>query len=138
MSRNKVILLICVIVLLYLFLPTTGSLGLFRAYMIAILPYVLVLIIVWLLVTINLLKKAMYRLSGEITERNTLSVAKLLGMTFDVKRFIGEQNIIELYKRVNFSSSISLSTKNLMYENMKKKHINGPPPSQGKKRANSK
>ena len=132
MSRNKVVLLVAVLLVIYLTLPSAGIPGVIKAYMLAVAPYILIFIVVWLFVTINLLKKAMTRLNGDITDRNTLSVAKLMRMTFDVKRFMGEGNIIELYKQVNFSKNVSLANKTALYEALKRKRISVPPPSAGK------
>lgn len=136
MSRNKVVLLIAALAILYLTLPSTGTGGLVKYYMVTIIPYILIFLIVWLLVTINLLKKAMIRLSGDITDRNTLAVAKLLRMTFDVKRFMGEGNLVDLYKRVNFSKYVSMENKTLFYEALKRKRVEVPPPSTGKGASN--
>lgn len=132
MSRNKGVLTFVALAILYIILPEQGTGGLIKAYMLAIIPYLLLMIIIWLFVTINLLRKAISRLSATITDRNTLAVAKLLRMTFDVKRFIGEQNLIALYKRVNFSKSPSVSSKTALYDAMKRKRIDIPPPSSGK------
>ncbi|MEG0663364.1 MAG: hypothetical protein RR472_08800, partial [Anaerovoracaceae bacterium] len=132
MSRNKIVLLLAAGMILYLLLPSTGTGGLIRAYMLALLPYLLILIIVWLLITINLLRKAMSRLAKDLTDRNTLAVAKLLRMSFDVKRFMGETNLINLYKQANFSRNVSLSSKQALYDALQRKRINVPLPSTGK------
>ncbi len=132
MSRNKVVLLVAALLMIYFTLPNSGTAGLVKEYMVTITPYILIFIIVWLLVTINLLKKAMKRLSGDITDRNTLAVAKLLRMTFDVKRFMGEGNLVDLYKRVNFTKHVSFENKKMFYEALKRKRIDAPPPSTGK------
>lgn len=137
MSRNKVVLLVAFLLIIYFALPSTGTGGLIKAYMVAIAPYVLIFIVVWLFVTINLLRKAMTRLANDITDRNTLAVAKLMRMTFDVKRFMGEQNIIGLYKQVNFSRYVSLASKTALYEALRRKRIDVPPPSTGKSASDS-
>ena len=50
MSRNKFVLGLAAIIIFYLLLPDSGFLGLIKAYMLAILPYALIFIIIWLLI----------------------------------------------------------------------------------------
>lgn len=137
MSRNKVILLIVGLVALYLLLPKTGVGGIIKANMIAIAPYVLLFIIIWLLVTINMLKRAMKKLNEEINDANALSVSKMMNITFDVKRFMGEGNLIDLYNRANIATNVSFHTKELLYNSMRRKRIKVPVPSSGKKDASA-
>lgn len=132
MSRNKVILILVLLVALYLLLPNSGVPGTIKANMIAIAPYVLLFIIVWLLVTINLFKRALTKLNENICEENAINAAKLMNITFDVKRFIGAENLVNLYNRVNISTHITLGTKQLLYDSMKRKRLDVPLPATGK------
>jgi len=133
MSRNKVILLIAVLVMVYMVLPNDGVYGIIKMNMIAIAPYIMIGIIVYLLITINLLKRRLYQLSNEISEENTVRVTRLLRMSFDVKRMVGTVNLVNVYKRVNTSRYVSIAAKNDMYEVLRRKRIDVPLPSGGKK-----
>lgn len=129
MSRNKVILLLGALVLLYLALPNEGIYLTVKTYMLAVAPYAMLTVILYLLISINLLKKALYRLSAEVSEENVLSVTRFLKITFDVKRMIGTVNLIDIYKRVNGTKKISYETKNQLYEVLKRKRIEIPLPT---------
>lgn len=131
MSRNKVVLLIAALVVIYLVLPAYGTGGLIRLYMITIAPYVLIFIIVYLIITINILKKSLNRLQSDISTDNVLAVSRMLRITFDVKRIMGAQNLIDLYKRVNFTKAVSFAAKESLYYALKRKRLDVPLPSDG-------
>jgi len=137
MSRNKTILLIVALVALYVLLPTSGVAGIIKANMQALAPYVLLFIIVYLLVTINMLKRALTKLNNKINDANTINVSKLMNITFDIKRFMGEGNMIELYNRVNFAKNVSVHAKTLFYKSMKKKRMSVPVPATNKSETGS-
>ena len=132
MSRNKVILLLVTVIALFFLLPNSGIGGTIKANMINIAPYVLLFIIVWLLVTINMLKSTMTKLNRDICEEHALQMAKRMNITFDVKRFMGADNLIDLYNRVNRSRQVSSHTKSLLYDAMKRKKLHVPLPGMGK------
>ena len=132
MSRNKTVLLIAALVILYVVLPEHGTGGLIKAYMITVAPYILLFVILYLIITINILKRGLNCLQSDICTDNALAVARMLRITFDVKRIMGAGNLIELYKRVNFSTSVSMEAKESLYNAMKRKRLDVPPPSQGK------
>lgn len=132
MSRNKVVLLIAALVVIYLVLPPDGTGGLIRMYMITIAPYVLIFIIVYLIITINILKRSLNRLQNNICTDNVMAVSRMLRITFDVKRIMGAQNLIDLYKRVNFSKAVSFTAKESLYNALKRKRLDVPLPSDGK------
>ncbi|MEG0829573.1 MAG: hypothetical protein RSD88_03180 [Anaerovoracaceae bacterium] len=132
MSRNKIVLLVCALVVIYLLLPSEGAGGIIKANMLAILPYVVLLLIIYLVITINVLKWGMQKLSRDITDEQVVYVAKVMRITFDVKRIMGSANLIELYKRVNFSRFVSFHSKELLYNAIRRKKVDVPPPSDGK------
>lgn len=132
MSRNKVILLILCLIIIVLALPETGTAGIIRHNMIALAPYIMILLIIYLFITINMVRKALYRLNDNITTENTITLAKRMGITFDVKRMMGPENLQNIYKRVNFSKQVSMDAKQALYDALKRKRLDIPPPAEGK------
>ncbi|MDO4546182.1 MAG: hypothetical protein Q4C25_08490 [Bacillota bacterium] len=128
MSRNKVILLIILLVGLYLLLPNEGIYHTIKANVIAILPYIMLAIIIYLVITINVLKRAWKKLDANINDDNIISFAKIMNISFDVKRMLGPTNLIDLYRKVNFSPNASMKAKELLYKAMRKKRLDVPPP----------
>lgn len=131
MSRNKAILIIFVLVMAYIFTPTDGVWYIVKHNVILALPYVLVFVIVYLIITINVLKRRWRKLDGELSDENVINFAKMMNITFDVKRMLGPTNLIDLYNKVNFSPEISLHAKKLLYEAMRRKRLDVPVPGQG-------
>lgn len=129
MSRNKTIVLIICLVIIWWALPETGTAGIIRYNMLAIAPYLAILLIGYLFVTINMVRKALYRLNDDMTSENVLLLAARMGRTFDVKRMIGPENLTNIYQKVNFSKKVSPAAKKALYEALKRKKLDVPPPS---------
>ena len=134
MSRNRaIVLILCIAVILWA-LPKTGIAGSIRANILALLPYLAIVLIVYLFATINIVRKALYRLNDNVTTENTLILAKRMGITFDVKRMLGPENLTNVYQKVNISRKVSIDAKQALYDAMKRKKLDIPLPSEGKKK----
>ncbi len=131
MSRNKVIFFILILVIAFFVLPDSGIYGTLKANLLSALPFVMMGIIIYLIVTINLLKRAWRKLDAEPNDENTIKFAQMMNITFDVKRMLGPTNLIELYRKVNFSPRVSFKAKRLLYDAMKRKRLDVPPPGEG-------
>lgn len=132
MSRNKFILLFGTIVLLYFVLPNEGVGLLVKANMMAAAPYIMAFVIIYLVITINVLKRSLKKLDAQLSDETVINAAKILNITFDVKRMMGPENLQAMYNRVNFSRSVSLHAKTVLYDALRKKRLDVPPPSAGK------
>lgn len=128
MSRNKAILLIVLLVVLYLLLPNEGIYHVIKINVIAILPYLMLGIIIYLVITINVLKRAWKKVDANVNDENVINFAKIMNISFDVKRMLGSANLIDLYRKVNFSPNASMKAKELLYKAMRKKRLDVPPP----------
>ena len=111
MSRNKVILILAVLAMAYVLTPATGTWYIVKHNIIMALPYVLLLVIIYLVVTINMLKHRWKKPDSSLTDENVMEFAKMINITFDVKRMLGSSNLIDLYNKVNFSTRVSLHAK---------------------------
>lgn len=130
MSRNKFILLIIILAGLYYFLPDEGIYRVIKVNAVAVLPYILVCLIIYLVITINFLKRAWKKLDSRLTDENVVNFSKIMNISFDVVRMLGESNLIALYNKVNFASSVSMNSKRLLYEAMRRKRLDVAPPGQ--------
>lgn len=131
MSRNKLILFIIILVMIYLILPDSGIYDSIKANMLAVLPFIMIGVIIYLVITINVLKRAWKKLDAVPNDENTINFAKIMNITFDVKRMLGPANLMDLYRKVNFSSGVSLHAKDLLYQAMRRKRLDVPPPGKG-------
>jgi len=123
MSRNKFILIIIILAGLYFILPDGGIYHVIKINTVAVLPYILVCLIIYLVFTINLLKHAWKKLDSQLTDENVINFSKLLNISFDVVRILGAGNLIALYNKVNFSTKVSPNSKQLLYEAMRRKRL---------------
>lgn len=130
MSRNKFILLIIFLAVLYFLLPDDGIYHKIKVNTVAVLPYIMICVIIYLFITIAVLKKAWRRLDGQTNDQNASDFAKIMNITFDVVRILGGENLIALYNKVNFSSSVSLHSKQLLYDAMRRKRLDVALPGQ--------
>lgn len=112
-------------------MPDTGIYASIKANLMIALPFIMINVIIYLVITINVLKKAWKKLDAEPNDENTINFAKIMNITFDVKRMMGPANLIDLYNKVNFSSNVSMRAKELLYQAMKRKRLDVPPPGQG-------
>jgi hypothetical protein len=133
MSRNKFILLAVIFVGVYYALPNEGVFRAVKVNAIAVLPYLMLCLIIYLFTTITLLKRAWKRLDGELSDENTVRFAKIMNVSFDVVRMLGEPNLIALYNKVNLSKSVSSHSKQLLYAAMRRKRLDVAPPGQTSK-----
>lgn len=131
MSRNKVILILCILAMAYVLTPTTGNWYIIKHNVLMALPYVMILVIIYLIITINVLKRYWKKLDANLTDENVINFAKMMNITFDVKRMLKPSNLIDLYNKANFSTQISLHAKELLYEAMRRKRLDVPLPGEG-------
>ena len=132
MSRNKFILLFGAFILLYFALPSDGIGSVIKANMIAVAPYIMVFVIIYLVITIYMLNRSLKKMDAELGDETVINTAKIMNVTFDVKRMMGPANLQALYNRVNVSCEVSLHAKRLFYESLRRKRLDVPPPSAGK------
>ncbi|MCI9598254.1 MAG: hypothetical protein HFE75_13340 [Firmicutes bacterium] len=131
MSRNKWILLMIVLAGVYFALPNEGVYRIIKMNARMVLPYIMITVIIYLIFTINLLKRAWRKVDAHVNDENTVNFAKLMNITFDVKRMLGPTHLINLYNKINFSSHVSPRSKELLYDAMRRKRLDVPPPGQG-------
>ena len=115
----------------YVLTPTTGNWYIIKHNVLMALPYVMILVIIYLIITINVLKRYWKKLDANLTDENVINFAKMMNITFDVKRMLKPSNLIDLYNKVNFSTQISLHAKELLYEAMRRKRLDVPLPGEG-------
>jgi hypothetical protein len=130
MSRNKFILLFVILAALYYTLPNTGVYHTIKVNTVASLPYLMLCFIAYLLITITLLKRAWKRLDNQPTDEHTVAFAKIMNLSFDVVRILGEPNLIALYNKINFTKSVSTHAKQLLYTALRRKRLDVSPPGQ--------
>ncbi|MBR0599349.1 hypothetical protein [Sinanaerobacter chloroacetimidivorans] len=130
MSRNKFILLVIILAGLYYFSPDDGLSRMIKVNAVAVLPYILIGLILYLAITIHLLKRAWKKLDSELTDENVVSFSKMMNISFDVVRMLGGSNLLSLYNKVNFADSVSVNSKKLLYEAMRRKRLDVAPPGQ--------
>ena len=131
MSRNKAILIIFMLVMAYIFTPSDGVWYIVKHNVLMALPYVLVFVIIYLIVTINVLKRRWRALDMNLSDEKVIDFAKMMNISFDVKRMLGPTNLIDLYNKVNFSPRVSLHAKQILYEAMRRKRLDVPVPGEG-------
>lgn len=131
MSRNKLILLILLLAVIYFIMPNEGIYGVIKINFRNLLPYIMIGIIIYLIITINVLKRAWKKLDQNVNDDNVINFVKIMNITFDVKRMLGPANLIDLYNKVNFSKRVSMRAKQLMYEAIRRKRLDVPRPGEG-------
>ena len=62
--------------------------------MLAVLPFLMMGVIIYLVITINVLKRAWKKLDAAPSDETTINFAKIMNITFDVKRMLGPANLI--------------------------------------------
>ena len=122
MSRNKFILLFAILVIIYLVMPSEGIYGSIKANVILALPF---------LTTVIVMRRAWRKLDNNVIDDNVIAFAKIMNISFDVKRMMGVNNLLDLYTKVNFSRHASMKAKELLYQAMRRKRLDVPPPGQG-------
>lgn len=128
MSRNKALLLILLIAAIFFLLPDTPEGRYAKELMIRLASYLLVVILVYLIITINVLKRAFRRVFDEANDENTLRAAKMLRITFDVKRCFGAGTLKAVYAHANESRNVGLPAKTALYEAIRRKRVEIPLP----------
>ena len=123
MSRNKFILLFAILVIIYLVMPSEGIYGSIKANVILALPFLMIGVIIYLF--------AWRKLDNNVIDDNVIAFAKIMNISFDVKRMMGVNNLLDLYTKVNFSRHASMKAKELLYQAMRRKRLDVPPPGQG-------
>lgn len=132
MSRNKGILFILLFIAMYFLIPSTPD-GLFaKTMLIRIFTYLMIVLLVYAIISLNLLKGAMKKLAAEVSDENVAKAVRLLRYTFDAKRMFGVATFQSLYNQVNASKRITTKSKEDFYQAMLRKKVNVPLPSKGK------
>jgi len=131
MSRNKVVLIILLVAAAYLLTPNDGIYHTIKANFIALLPFIMVALIIYLIITLTVLKRAWRKLDEFVCDDNIIEFAKIMNISFDVKRMLGQKNLLDLYSKVNFSTRASLHAKELLYQAMRRKRLDVPQPGKG-------
>lgn len=131
MSRNKFIVLIALLAGIFFIMPSEGIYGSIKGNIINLLPFIMLGIIIYLIVTIVVLKKAWRKLDDMVNDENVINFAKIMNISFDVKRMFGVNHLLDLYAKVNFSKHASIHAKTLMFEALRRKRIDAPAPGQG-------
>ena len=121
MSRNKFILLFAILVIIYLVMPSEGIYGSIKANVILALPFLMIGVIIYLFTTVIVMRRAWRKLDNNVIDDNVIAFAKIMNISFDVKRMMGVNNLLDLYTKVNFSRHAS----------MRRKRLDVPPPGQG-------
>lgn len=132
--HNLIFSAVLVISVILVFLMKQGSLML--GYF-AIIPYILVFLSLWLLLSINMLKTAIKNLHTVPTDKRAETFAMLLRKTFAVETFVKKQDLTETYSHVIGLPQVSYDTKIKLYESFERKSIYVPyPPHMGKTKKN--
>lgn len=132
MSRNKAVLLILITFIVYWLLPNTSAGIQGKVLILQIAALALFFMLIYAIITLNLLKKALKKLSENVSDENVAAVVKLLRMSYDVKRMFGVETLKALYIQVNRSKNLRTESKEMMYDALKRKKIEIPPPTKGK------
>lgn len=133
MSRNKSLLLAGLWFAAFFLVPSTSDGLAVKEMMIRMTAYLLIGLVVYLAITLHLLRKTLKKLLAEMREEQVLKAAKLLRITFDVKRALGAGTLRSVFERVNKSRDISLEAKNQLYDAIRRKKVDIPPPAIGKR-----
>lgn len=134
MSRNKAILLIGIAAIVFVLIPKTPE-GLYaKEMMVRITTYLLIFMLIYLIIMVNLLKRSFKKLFAEANDENTTRAAKLLRITFDVKRIFGVGTLKALFTHVNASKNVSIGAKEELYDAIRRKRVEIPPPAMAKKK----
>ncbi len=128
MSRNKAVLLILLWIGAFFVIPSTPNGLVAKELMVRISAYLLMGILVYLVITLTKLRRCLKRLMNNVEESEVHRAAWLLRITFDVKRALGAGTLRMVYDRVNKSKHVSLEAKNKLYEAMRRKRVDVPPP----------
>ena len=131
MSRNKILLFMIILVIVYMVMPDSGIYGAVKANIAAALPFTMMGVIIYVVITISDLKRAWKKLDAVPNDENTVNFAKIMNISFDVKRMLGPGNLSDLYRKISFSPDVSLKAKELLYQAMRRKRLDVPPPGQG-------
>ena len=131
MSRNKILLFMIILVIVYMVMPDSGIYGAVKANIAAALPFTMMGVIIYVVITISALKRAWKKLDAVPNDENTVNFAKIMNISFDVKRMLGPGNLSDLYRKISFSPDVSLKAKELLYQAMRRKRLDVPPPGQG-------
>lgn len=134
MSRNKAILLIGIAAIVFVLIPKTPE-GLYaKEMMVRITTYLLIFMLIYLIITVNLLKRSFKRLFADANDENAARATKLLNITFDVKRTFGVGTLKALFTHVNASKNVSMAAKEDLYDAIRRKKVDIPPPAMAKKK----
>ena len=102
MSRNKFILLFAILIIIYLVMPSEGIYGSIKANVILALPFLMIGVIIYLFTTVIVMRRAWRKLDNNVIDDNVIAFAKIMNISFDVKRMMGVNNLLDLYTKVKF------------------------------------
>lgn len=112
------------VVMIILMRKGSLMLGLF-----AVIPYVLVFVCMWLLLSINMLKKAMKTLYISPTDKRAETFSALLRKSFAVETFIKQEELQKLYHHIVHLPQVGHATKRKLYDAFDRKQIYVPYPA---------
>ena len=136
MNKLQTIILTIVLAVSLLLIVCMKKAGLYLG-LAAILPYLFVFLSVWLLLSVNMLRKAMNHLADSPTDKRAEIFAAMLRKTFAVEVFIKREELTAAYERAIQRPQVSYETKKDLYDAFDRKQIFVPYPSYtGKKRKN--
>ena len=111
MSRNKFILLFAILVIIYLVMPSEGIYGSIKANVILALPFLMIGVIIYLFTTVIVMRRAWRKLDNNVIDDNVIAFAKIMNLSFYVKRMMGVHTILDFYTTANFSRTTSFKAK---------------------------
>lgn len=133
--HNTIFLLILAVsvVLIVLMQKSALILGYF-----AIIPYLLVFLCVWLLLSVNMLKTAIKNLYIIPTDKRAETFGSLLKKTFFAEWFVKRQELVDVYRHVIELRQVNYETKVKLYQVYENKSIYVPYPAAPEKRRKNK
>ena len=65
-------------------------------------------VIIYLFITVIVMKRAWKKLDNNVIDDNVIAFAKIMNISFDVKRMMGVNNLLDLYTKATFSRHASM------------------------------
>ncbi|MCQ4637428.1 hypothetical protein NE619_11895 [Anaerovorax odorimutans] len=100
----------------------------------AVLPYLFVFLCVWLLLSVNMLRRSMDNLQAVPTDKRAEIFAALLQRTFAAEFFIKTEDLTDAYNHAIHLPQVSYQTKKKLYDAFDRRHIFVPYPAYGGKK----
>lgn len=136
MNKLQTIILAIVLAVSLVLIVCMKKAGLYLG-LAAILPYLFVFLSVWLLLSVNMLRRAMNNLAAFPTDKRAEIFASMLRRTIAVEVFIKREELTAAYEMAIHLPQVSYETKKQLYDAFDRKQIFVPYPSfSGQKRKN--